>query len=197
MLEAITRNTYQKYCVNLIAAQLAKIVNPNWITLLATLFGLSIPVFLIRNHPDIAVLMLLLSGYCDTLDGTIARFQGKTSDFGTILDIVGDRIVESAVIFGLYLVDPLARGTITIGILISILICITSFLVVGIFTQNQSQKNFHYSPGLIERAEAFIFFIAMILMPSYFNQLGIIFIILVLWTAFYRIIDFRDAPNHT
>jgi len=191
MLETIARETYQKYCVNLIAAQLAKIVNPNLITLLATLFGLAVPVLLVQNHPDIAILMLLLSGYCDTLDGTIARFQGKTSDFGTILDIVGDRIVECAVIFGLYLVDPLTRGTITIGILISILICITSFLVVGIFTQNHSQKNFHYTPGLIERAEAFIFFIAMIVLPSYFNQLGLIFIILVLWTAFHRIITFK------
>jgi phosphatidylglycerophosphate synthase len=195
MLETIARETYQKYCVNLFAAQLARIINPNFITLLAVLFGLSIPILLIKNHPDIAVLMLLLSGYCDTLDGTIARFQNKTSDFGTILDIMGDRIVECAVIFGLYMVDPQARGTIAFGMLISIILCITSFLVVGIFTQNNGQKNFHYSPGLMERAEAFIFFIAMILMPSYFNQLGLTFIILVCWTAFRRIVNFKNLPH--
>jgi phosphatidylglycerophosphate synthase len=191
MLEAIARKTYQKYCVNFIAIQLAKIINPNWITLLATLFGLSVPVLLVKNHPDIAVLMLLFSGYCDTLDGTIARFQDQSSDFGTILDILSDRIVECAVIFGLYLVDPLTRGMISIGMLISITLCITSFLVIGIFTQNNGEKNFHYSPGLMERAEAFIFFIAMILLPNYFNQLGLAFIILVLWTTFHRIVNFR------
>lgn len=191
MLEALTRNTYQKYCVDIIAIQLAKIVNPNFITILAILFGLSVPILLVQNHPDIAILMLLLSGYCDTLDGTVARLQRKTSDFGTTLDIMSDRIIECAVIFGLFMVDPIYRGTTALGMLISMILCITSFLVVGIFTQNSGHKNFHYSPGLMERAEAFIFFIAMILLPNYFEQLGLVFIILVLWTAFHRIIDFR------
>ncbi len=195
MLETIARDTYQKYCVNLIATQLAKIINPNFITLLAVLFGLSIPILLVNNHPDIAVLMLLLSGYCDTLDGTIARVQDKTSDFGTILDILGDRIVECAVIFGLYMVDPQIRGFIALGMLISVILCITSFLVVGIFSHKDSQKNFNYSPGLMERAEAFIFFIAMILMPSYFNQLGMAFIILVCWTAYRRIVNFKNRTQ--
>lgn len=191
MLETLTRNTYQKYCVDFIAIKLSKITNPNTITLFATLFGLSVPILLTQNHPDIAILMLLLSGYCDTLDGTIARFQKKTSDFGTMLDIMSDRVVECAVIFGLFMADPLTRGPITLGMLVSIILCITSFLTVGVFTKNNGDKNFHYSPGLMERAEAFIFFIAMILLPKYFEQLGLVFIILVLWTTFHRIIDFR------
>ena len=72
----------------------------------------------------------------------------------------------------------------------SVLICITSFLVVAIVSDNQSEKSFYYSPGLMERAEAFIFFILMIWLPQYFSFLSMSFIILVSYTALKRVYDY-------
>lgn len=46
---------------------------------------------------------------------------------GTILDIIFDRIVEFAIIFGLFTVDPVHRAGIALFMLGSILICVTSF----------------------------------------------------------------------
>jgi phosphatidylglycerophosphate synthase len=153
--------------------------------------GILSAIFLVLHHSYWAVALLLLSGYLDTLDGTIARLANKISPFGSGLDIVGDRIVEFAIIFALYLVNPSIRATTTILMLGSILFCVSSFLVVGIFTINDSEKGFHYSSGLIERFEAFIFFITMILLPQYFNYIGNIFALLVALTAFIRMYEFK------
>jgi phosphatidylglycerophosphate synthase len=131
------------------------------------------------------------SGYLDTLDGSVARAYGSSSEIGGALDIVVDRIVESAVIFALYLIDP-TRGILCFLMLFANLICITSFLVVGIFTQEHSNKSFFYHPGLIERAEAFIFYALMIIFPSFFNLLSYSYIILVLLSAFLHLRFFHD-----
>ena len=77
----------------------------------------------------------------------------------------------------------------------SILLCITSFLVVGIFTPNHSSKSFHYSPGLIERAEAFLFFIVMIFVPYYFTFFAFLFATLVALTALIRLWQFSKTQT--
>jgi phosphatidylglycerophosphate synthase len=165
-------------------------VSPNLITLTGCISGLIIFPMLYLNHQLIATLLLCISGYLDTLDGSLARVSNKTSADGTIYDIVSDRIVETSVVIGLFCIDAAHRGYFALAMLGSILICVTSFLVVGIFTANTSNKSFHYSPGLIERAEAFIFFIAMIWLPQYFNFMAILFSILVIYTAYRRIRQF-------
>ena len=143
----------------------------------------------------LAVLTLIISGYLDSLDGTIARLTNRSSEFGSALDIICDRIVEFAIIFGLYLVNPVARATTCLWMLGSVLICISSFLVVGIFTQNSSTKSFNYSAGIMERFEAFMFFIAMILFPKYFTYLGYTFTILVTMTALLRMREFAKQSK--
>lgn len=50
-----------------------------------------------RGHPlpFLAFLLTILVIYMDALDGMIARRLGVASDFGALLDITGDRIVEN------------------------------------------------------------------------------------------------------
>ena len=74
--------------------------------------------------------------------------------------------------------------------------CITAFLVVGIFSAKEGEKSFYYSPGLVERAEAFLFFIAMMLLPNYFNQLAYSFILLVFITALFHLFQFYKQHAH-
>ena len=81
-------------------------------------------------------MVLLISGYFDALDGTVARMAEQNSAKGTMIDIISDRIVEFAVIFALFLVNPLHRGVCCLLMLGAILICVTSFLVVWIFHEN-------------------------------------------------------------
>jgi len=160
-------------------------VHPHYITTLALTFGVLVPVF--AKHTVFALCFLLISGLFDILDGSVARAFGKTSKVGAALDITSDRIVEFAIILGLFLINPEERGLYCLLMLGSVLICITTFLVVGIFSQNESEKSFHYSPGLIERKEAFAFFTLMFLSPSLFSFLALTFSALVCLTGLVRI----------
>jgi phosphatidylglycerophosphate synthase len=142
------------------------------------------------GHPFMAVLFLLISGFLDTLDGSIARHRKISTVQGAVMDIISDRLVEFSVLLGLFFVEPNSRGFSCMLMLGSAYLCITSFLIVGVFTKNNSQKSFFYSWGLIERSEVFIFFLLMILFPSQFFLLSSIFTAGVFLTAFIRIWQF-------
>jgi len=188
MIDSYFRSPFQKLLIDPVAHRLVG-VPANLITALSCLLGVAVVPLLAFALPIAAASSLIFSGYLDTLDGTIARLRRQTSPLGTVLDICSDRVVESAVVIGLFLVDP-ARALLCLLLLASILLCITSFLVVGIFSENDSHKSFHYSPGLIERTEAFLFFLGMILLPTIFAQLATAFVGLVTLTALIRIRQF-------
>jgi phosphatidylglycerophosphate synthase len=190
MIERYVRPLYQEILGNPLGRILGVVMTPNMITLLSVLTGIGIVPALFNDQPLLALVLLCLSGLLDTLDGTVARLFNNATPLGTALDIIGDRIVEFAVLLGLFLVSPETRSLDAILMLGSVLICVSSFLVVGILSQNDSVKGFHYSPGLMERPEAFAFFAAMILLPEYFHSLSITFTFLVCLTAVVRMLEF-------
>ncbi|MBY0272441.1 MAG: CDP-alcohol phosphatidyltransferase family protein [Alphaproteobacteria bacterium] len=191
MIESYVRPIYQKTFCDPLARILGKSVSPNFITLTGTLVGLTIIPALYYNFINLALAFLVITGILDTLDGTVARLFQKDSSYGTVLDIIGDRIVEFSIVLGLFLVSPEVRALECLLMLGSILTCVTSFLVVGIFSENESQKGFHYSPGLMERPEAFFFFAAMMLLPTLFSELAFLFTFLVFLTAAIRVLEFK------
>jgi len=164
--------------------------NPKVLTFLGLFFGLMIPFFLPFGLPLIAVFCLALSGLFDVLDGAVARYRNATSEQGAVLDITSDRVVEFLIVLGLYLAAPAERGLLALLMLGSILFCITTFLVVGIFSQNSTERSFYYSPGLIERPEAFAFFALMMVFPKGFTVLASLFTGLVILTGVIRIYQF-------
>lgn len=169
-------------------------ISPQRMTLVSLIAGCGAAFAIAHSLSYLALLLLLLSGYADMLDGTIARFSTRTSAQGAVLDIVSDRAVEFALVAGLCGVDPLLRSIPCLWMLGSILLCVTSFLVVGIFTENASEKSFHYSAGWMERPEAFAFFAMMILFPLWFAYLAWSFTFLVFCTALIRVWEF--SQNH-
>lgn len=197
MIDTYLRNIFQTACSPSYLRKLSQAkISPHLYTLGALICGLSITPALAYQKIWIALCLLLASGFLDTVDGSVARAKNQATPEGAIFDIVSDRIVETAIIFGLYFVDPESRGLLCLLMLGSILLCITTFLVVGIFVKNTSEKGFYYSPGIIERSEAFIFFGAMILFRNYFFYISILFSALVLITALVRIWQF-SRHQHT
>lgn len=191
MIDTYFRNHYQNLFVNPLLPKLVRWkLSPKTYTVVGLFFGLLVAPFLALGYKVLAFILLLLSGYFDTLDGSVARRNEATSPQGAVLDIVSDRIVEFSIILGLYLVDPVARGLLCLLMLGSVLICITSFLVVAIFTENTSHRSFHYSPGIMERGEAFIFFSCMILIPASFLLMAALFALLVTLTGIIRVYQF-------
>ncbi|ADA79164.1 CDP-alcohol phosphatidyltransferase family protein [Francisella tularensis] len=188
MIEQKIRPVFQRIFVDGIAKFIAPVIAPNLITLISLIVGLVAAIaFFINQY--LCIFLLLLSGYFDILDGSVARLQGSSSSFGTILDILSDRFVESFIIIAIF-INQLDIAWVGLLMMMSIIVCISSFLLVGIFSQKESSKSFYYTPGLIERAETFIFFIVMILFPNIVVVLGLIYTLLVLWTTLYRCYEF-------
>jgi len=77
----------------------------------------------------------------------------------------------------------------------SLLVCTTGFLAVAIFTPNTSIKSFHHSPGIVERAELFIFFLAMIWLPNYYTLLACVFTVSVIITGALRLYQFWQSEH--
>ena len=196
MLETYCRPFLQRNFVDPLAALLAtRKISPLHITFLSGVAGLAFFIALICGHITLSCALLVLSGYFDILDGSVARLRGLSSPLGTVLDIITDRLVEFMAVLGLFCLEPGERGLLCLLMIGSMLLCVTSFLVVGIFSANTSDKSFHYSPGLMERAEAFAFFIAMLLLPGYFRGLALSFVLLVTLTAVLRVMQFARQED--
>ena len=193
MLELHLRPLYQRIFVHPVAKQLAKKCTPNSVSLASLFIGVAAAPAIAMGAPWTAVILLLISGYLDTLDGTIARMTDNCTDFGTMLDITCDRIVEIAIMIGLFAYAPDERGWFCIAMLGSVLIVVTTFLTAGMFMPNESEKTFNYTPALMERPEAFTFFILMMFIPEYFSWFAYLFIVLVLYTAALRMVQVKKA----
>ncbi len=97
----------------------------------------------------LATVLLLLSGFCDALDGMLARLYHETTPFGGFLDSLLDRYVDAIVYAGILisgLCDPLWGLTALIG----------SLLVSYTRARAEATGIKMESIGLAERAERMI-----------------------------------------
>lgn len=163
-------------------------LTPNNVTILALLLGIATSIFLYFDMQIIAVTLLWVSGYLDAVDGAMARRSNSSSSFGTLLDIVSDRIVEVSIVLvlGLKFVDVRYN---LIVLTVCILMSMTIFLTVGALSEKKGVKSFYYQAGVAERSEGFIFFSLMILIPSYLGIITNIFSILIIITAIQRFFE--------
>ncbi len=160
---------------------------PNVVTLLAFLFGLGSGVLLYFQLPIPAVLVLWFSGLLDAVDGTMARLSGKSSLFGAVLDVTGDRVVELSFVWALALRHPDCLLPL-LGLVSCILLSMTVFLTTGMLAQNHSSKSFYYPAGLMERTEGFLLFSLMALVQAYLAPITWVFAGLILFTAIQRLL---------
>jgi phosphatidylglycerophosphate synthase len=79
-------------------------ITPDALTLTGLLIALLAGAALALGHPLAALVGLLLSGFCDMLDGDVARLRpDRDRRFGAFLDSTADRVGEIAVFTGLLL----------------------------------------------------------------------------------------------
>ncbi|MCC5893260.1 MULTISPECIES: CDP-alcohol phosphatidyltransferase family protein [Exiguobacterium] len=162
---------------------------PNEVTILGGIIGVSVGFFIYNDMHWTAVILLWLSGLFDVLDGTMARRSTKTG-FGTVLDLVFDRIVEISVVVALALRYP-EHMPVFLFLLASFVVAMTLFLAVGASSSRRTEKSFYYQPGLLERTECFILFTLMILFPAFVGVIATIFLILEVVTIIQRMMEAR------
>lgn len=69
-------------------------ISPNAITIIGLLAHIPIAGLIVTRHDVLAGVLLIIFGLFDTLDGELARIQGKETAQGMLLDAVSDRFKE-------------------------------------------------------------------------------------------------------
>ncbi|MBS7644195.1 CDP-alcohol phosphatidyltransferase family protein [Candidatus Bathyarchaeota archaeon] len=140
-----------------------------------------------------AGLLLLLSGFCDALDGVLAEKWGKTTVFGAFLDSTLDRYSDALVICGI-IIGGLCN------ILWGLAALIGSFLVSYTRARGEASGMKMISIGLAERAERIIILAAvsfLFLVNADAVNYGVILLaVLANLSVLQRILYARKMLNH-
>jgi archaetidylinositol phosphate synthase len=115
----------------------------------------------------LAFVLLLLSGFCDALDGVVARLYGQATVFGGFLDSVLDRYADAAVYFGIMvggLCDVRWGLIATVG----------SLLVSYSRARAEAAGIKMESVGLVERAERMIILLVATLIAVFWQPTTVI-----------------------
>ena len=170
-------------------------ISPNTITALAFASGILSAALICFNQLMLALIFLLFSGLCDILDGTVARITNNAQKTGAYIDLIADRMVEAGVILGFTVLYPQYYFA-YILFLIAVLLHFSTFVVAGALLPNTSNKSMHHDHSVVERAEAFAVFAAMLLFPHYIFPLLTGFSCIIIadgTTRFFRVLGTGDA----
>lgn len=94
------RRLLQRLYLPLIRLLASAGVSPNAVSALGPILGL-VFVYTIRCNARLSVLVWLFSLWVDGLDGTLARYSGRASDFGALVDQLADHTRETLIVVGL------------------------------------------------------------------------------------------------
>lgn len=157
----------------------------NQVTLMAMLIGLAAAACVSAGWTWAGIGLLWLSGTLDAVDGALARLT-RASEFGAILDITFDRIVEVGVIIALAWNHPPER--LVLLVLVGVIaVAMSLFLSIAAALRNRSVKSFYYAPGLGERTEAFICLSLMIAGSGHLATWSWLFIAVIVFTMGQRL----------
>ena len=76
-------------------------LNPNALTVTGSVVSLGAAVAIAQGEMPLGGALVLVGGFFDLVDGVVARSQGRSTAFGGFLDSTLDRLVDSALLFGL------------------------------------------------------------------------------------------------
>jgi len=150
-------------------------MTPNQISALAVILGLASGLAywrtgLTQANSDsfkinlfLAIILLLASGFCDALDGALARLYGKSSILGGFLDSLLDRYVDAAIFSGLIL-----GGLCDLlwGLLALVGSLLTSYTRAGSEAADVPMETI----GIVERAERIIIVVIASLLSLVWTQ---------------------------
>lgn len=163
------------------------------VTVLGLAFGLAAAAALVIRLDFLALVLFAANRILDGLDGAVARASGRT-DRGGFLDIVCDFAVYGAVPLAFALREPGAFAVPAAVLLLSFYVNGASFLSFaavaakrGLDTQARGIKSIYFSAGLMEGTETILFFVLMMLAPSWFPILAYAFAGLTFMSALARV----------
>ncbi len=132
-------------------------IDPNTLTILGALICFGAAAAFMHGEFRIGALLLMVGGFCDLVDGVVARHRGVESAFGGFLDSTLDRLVDMVVMLGLLLYFAFAGDQ-------------TTALVVGLglissvmtsYTRARAESlDLPLPGGFVERGERIVLLVA-------------------------------------
>jgi CDP-diacylglycerol--glycerol-3-phosphate 3-phosphatidyltransferase len=136
-------------------------VSPDVVTLIGTV-GVSATAlwFFPRGQFVVGVAVMVLFIFSDTLDGTMARLSGRSSDWGAYLDSTLDRVADAAIFGGvvLYYVDQGDTGMAALA-----LACLVGALLVSYARARAEGLGMTAAVGVAERTERLLVLLVALL----------------------------------
>ena len=120
-------------------------INPNIVTIIGLLLSIFSGVLFASGNLIAGAIFIIISGFCDMIDGAISRSQNKKTKFGGFLDSTCDRFADAAILIGLMysgFVDPILGA-----------LAIHASMTVSYIRARSEKEGLKCSVGLVERAE--------------------------------------------
>jgi CDP-diacylglycerol---glycerol-3-phosphate 3-phosphatidyltransferase len=102
-------------------------ITPDILTIIGCVVNIGAAVLVAMNNLLVGGILTLVSGLFDILDGALARYTGKSTKFGALLDSTLDRVSEAVIFFGLVILYAGAGNLLMCSLAIAALIF--SFLI--------------------------------------------------------------------
>lgn len=145
-------------------------VSPNAVTGLGFLAGLSAAGAIWAGHRPLALALWLVNRVLDGLDGTLAREQGRSSDFGAYLDILLDFVVYAAVPLALAAAAPPDTWFAVLVLLASFYVNAASWMYLAALLERRGAHTgatqVVMPAGLVAGTETIVLYSAAILLPQ-------------------------------
>jgi len=105
---------------------------PNGLTLLRVILTPVIVLLLFQGEFSWALLVFLIAGLTDALDGFLARSLRERTEFGRILDPVADKVLLGSAFFSLALVGRLPLWLVVVGVGRDVLLVVGSCVLYAV-----------------------------------------------------------------
>lgn len=120
-------------------------IDPNIVTIIGLFISIFSGVLFASGNLAAGALFIIISGFCDMIDGAIARSHNRRTKFGGFLDSTCDRFADAAIIIGIIYsgyVDPILGA-----------LAIHASITVSYVRSRAEQEGIKCSVGIAERAE--------------------------------------------
>jgi archaetidylinositol phosphate synthase len=183
---------------NRITSKLAKKVhiNPDIVTIIGLLLSIFAGVLFASGNLVAGAIFIIISGFCDMIDGAIARTQNRKTKFGGFLDSTCDRFADGAILIGIMysgIINPILGA-----------LAIHSSLTVSYIRSRAESEGIRCDIGIAERAERLLIIVIGALLSAAFggsqNMMSIfigILTVLSYFTVFQRMYHvWVNLENH-
>lgn len=128
-------------------------IHANFVTFLVLIFGFWAGYYIYIGEYGLAILMIIISGICDGIDGAVAKANQKETKFGALLDSTTDKVTEISWYLAFIMVPS------TVDLTLPAFLACSAFMVASYISKHAKADGGKSGGGLMERKERLILII--------------------------------------